>query len=102
MVALLSDVPPALAAARAEIDAIDTRLIALLKERFAVVEKVVAIKAEHGLPALLEDRVEEVVAHVRGRAVEAGVPPDAAEAVWRALIGATIDYENAHLPGPQG
>lgn len=99
MVAELGRVPPALAAARVEIDSIDSQLIALLKARFAVAERVVGIKREAGLPALLQDRVDEVIANVKARAAAEGVPPEVAEALWRQLIAATIAYEERHL-GP--
>jgi len=95
-----------LAGLRAEIDAIDTAIVALLARRFAVVDRVIVVKERDGLPALLPERVEEVVARVRAAAAAAGVPAEAAESVWRALIGQTIAYEETVLgarsaPGPQ-
>ena len=38
-------------------------------------------------------RVEQVVANVKAEAVKAGLSEDIAEAVWRALIEASIQYE---------
>lgn len=102
MVAILNPVPPALAQCRVEIDAIDQQLIDLLSARFKVAARVVGIKQEAGLPALLQDRVDEVIANVRARAVKAGVPPEVAEALWRQLIGATIAYEEEHLGPSKG
>lgn len=93
----MSEVPPALANCRAAIDAIDARMVQLLAERFAVVEEVVKIKRAAGIPALLPDRVEEVVAQVEALAAERGLPAGVAGAMWRTLIAQTIDYENAHL-----
>ena len=91
-------VPAGLAQARLEIDAIDDQIVDLLARRFAVVERVVAIKTEAGIPALLPDRVEEVVARVRARASDIGVPPELADSLWRELIACTIRYENQRLP----
>jgi isochorismate pyruvate lyase len=38
-------------------------------------------------------RVEQVVANVKAEAVRAGLDVDIADAVWRALIEASIQYE---------
>ena len=85
---------------RAEIDAVDAEIAALLAKRMAVVERVIAIKREAGIPALLKDRVEEVAAHVRGQAEARGAPPDLAETVWRAMMGWVIAYEDVRLREP--
>jgi len=84
-----------LAACRSDINAIDDALVDLLAKRFRVVDRVIAIKLRDGLPASIPSRIEEVVSRVRAHAEHAGVPPDAAEALWRQLISATITYEKA-------
>ncbi|MGI6245251.1 MAG: chorismate mutase [Pseudochelatococcus sp.] len=86
-----------LAEFRAEIDAIDADMVMLLARRMAVVERVIAAKRANGLPALIPARVEEVAAHVRRRAAEAGAPPDFAEAVWRTMMDWVIAYEDERL-----
>lgn len=93
----MSAVHPDLARCRVEIDAIDDAIVDLLVKRFEVVKKVVVIKEGAGIPALLPDRVEEVVARVTARASEKGVPPDLAELVWRDIIDWTVRYEDGHL-----
>ncbi|WP_291958624.1 chorismate mutase [Chelatococcus sp.] len=90
----------ALAPLRAEIDAVDVEIAALLARRMAVVERVIAVKRAAGLPALLNDRVEEVAAHVRGQAQSKGAPPDLAETVWRAMMDWIIAYEDRRLREP--
>lgn len=87
----------ALAECRAEIDALDAELVRLLGRRIEVVDRVVAIKRAHGIPALLAERVEEVVAHVREEAQVCGAPADLAESLYRALIAWTVEYEEAKL-----
>ena len=87
----------ALASCRAEIDALDAELVRLLGRRIEVVERVVAIKKAHAIPALLPDRVEEVVSHVREEAEVCGAPPDLAEKLYRALIAWTVEYEERKL-----
>lgn len=88
---------PALSACRAEIDVLDAELVRLLGRRIEVVERVIAIKEQAGIPALLPERVEEVVAHVREEAESCGAPPDLAETLYRALIAWTVDYEERKL-----
>jgi isochorismate pyruvate lyase len=87
----------ALASCRSEIDALDAELVRLLGRRIEVVERVIAIKQAHAIPALLPDRVEEVVAHVREEAEVCGAPPDLAEKLYRALIAWTVEYEERKL-----
>jgi isochorismate pyruvate lyase len=87
----------ALASCRAEIDALDAELVRLIGRRIEVVDRVVAIKQQHAIPALLPERVEEVVAHVREEAEVCGAPPDLAEKLYRALIAWTVEYEERKL-----
>jgi isochorismate pyruvate lyase len=82
---------------RAEIDRIDASLIGLFAERACYIDRAAAIKAEVGLPARIGDRVEQVVANVRGHAARAGVDPDLAEKLWRRLIDWSILREEARL-----
>ncbi len=93
-------IPEALADARDAIDAIDDQIVDLLVQRLAVVKNVVIVKEREGIPALLPDRVEEVVERVGLRAAAAGLPPDLTERVWRDLIEWTIAYEDKHLGAP--
>lgn len=93
----MSEAPQALADLRKEIDAVDAELVALLARRLDVVHRVLAVKQEHGIPALLPDRVEDVVARVTAQAEARGVPPDLAETLWRRLIEWTVAYEEERL-----
>jgi isochorismate pyruvate lyase len=88
-----------LAALRAEIDRIDSELVKLLAARMQVVDKVVAIKLETGLPALIPERVEEVAQRVRDEAKRLGAPPELAELVWRRMMDWVIAYEEKRLKG---
>ncbi len=82
---------------RLEIDAADTALVQLLAKRFAIVDNVLDVKRAQGLPALIPERVEVVVAHVRKLAEAQGLNADIAEKLWRVLIAETIVYEEKHL-----
>lgn len=84
--------PETLAEVRARIDGIDERLVRLLAERQGLVRAAAAFKADEQA-VRAADRVERVVALARRRAGEAGLAPEVAETVWRAMIGAFIDLE---------
>lgn len=82
---------------RAEIDRLDEELVALFAERTAYIDRAAMIKEEIGLPARIEDRVEQVVANVRRHAASHGLPPDKLEKLWRKLIDWSIEREEDHL-----
>ena len=86
-----------LAACRAEIDALDAELVRIIAKRVDVVNRVVGLKRRHNIPALLPERVEDVVAHVREEAEAAGAPPDLAETVYRTMVNWIIEYEERQL-----
>jgi len=91
--------PHPLSDLRAEIDALDAELVKLLAARARVVERVAAVKAAEALPALIPERVEEVVARVKELAVSEGVDPALAESVWRAMIAWFVAFEEKKLAG---
>ena len=82
---------------RAEIDRIDSGLVELIAERITYIDRAAELKPGLGLPARIDDRVEEVVAKVRASAVARGVDPDLAEALWRRLIDWSIAREEVVL-----
>lgn len=81
-----------LAEVRARIDGIDAELVRLLAERQGLVRAAAAFKKDAGA-VRAPDRVAQVVVSVRERAEAAGLAPEVAEAVWRAMIGAFIELE---------
>lgn len=82
---------------RAEIDRLDAELVALFAQRTGYIDRAVEIKADVGLPARINARVEEVVANVRRHAVGHGLPPDKLEKLWRKLIDWSIEREEDRL-----
>jgi isochorismate pyruvate lyase len=86
---------PEIAACRAEIDRIDRELLDLLGQRFRVVDRVAAEKCKGGIPAVVPERIEVVIANVQSAAAAAGVPAASAERLWRLIIEETIRYETA-------
>ena len=82
-------------AVRAEIDALDRRIVELIAERQKWVVVAGSLKKNEDAvraPA----RVEQVIAKVRALAVEAGASPEVVERTYRALIAAFIDLELDH------
>ncbi len=92
--------PHPLAELRAEIDALDAEMVRLLARRARVVEKVAAVKAAAGIPALIPERIEEVVARVKTLAAAEDVDPALAEEVWRAMISWFVEFEERNLSRP--
>jgi len=82
---------------RHAIDGVDSALVALLVQRLALVERVVAVKRREGLPAAIPTRVEDVVAKVRAEAQRQGFPAATAEKLWRKLIADMIAFEENQL-----
>lgn len=80
---------------RAEIDRVDAALVALFVERAGYIDRASELKPTLGLPARIDDRVEEVVAKVRARAIAEGLDPALVEALWRRLIDWSIAREEA-------
>jgi chorismate mutase len=82
-----------LAPFRAQIDALDTRIVALLGERFAVVRQVAALKAEHGIPPALADRLEEVARRARAQAEQIGLDPAMVDQIYRVILDTACRLE---------
>jgi len=84
--------PISLADVRRRIDELDAQLTELLADRQRLVRAAAAFKSdEESVRAV--DRAEAVVAAARRRAAAAGLSPEVAEVVWRAMIGAFTEYE---------
>ncbi|MCA0938420.1 chorismate mutase [Yangia mangrovi] len=84
-------------ALRAEIDATDRRLSALLAHRQSLIDRAAEIKTGAGLPARIEARVEEVIANARSNAEAEGIDPELSETLWRALVDWSIRREETVL-----
>ncbi len=82
---------------RVQIDALDGQIVAMLKRRAGYIDRAAELKPAEGLPARIDDRVEEVVARVRRRAEAEGLEPELVESVWRLLIEWSIAREEKVL-----
>ena len=70
---------------REEIDRIDAQIVALLGERWKLVEEVTRIKKEYNLPPLQPERFAELLEDVKGLAREHGVPEAMIEEMWHSI-----------------
>jgi isochorismate pyruvate lyase len=82
---------------RAEIDRIDRALIALLARRAACIDRAATLKRAEGLPARIEDRIEEVVANARRAAEAGGLDAAAVAALWRGIVEWSVAREERAL-----
>ncbi|GII94559.1 chorismate mutase [Sinosporangium siamense] len=88
----MSTSPRSLDDVRAGIDAIDAELVDLLARRQELVRAAAGFKKDEQA-VRAPDRVERVVAAAKAKAAVAGLAPEVAEAVWRAMIDAFIALE---------
>ncbi|MFD1624261.1 chorismate mutase [Azospirillum griseum] len=75
-----------LAPLRAEIDAIDDEIIALLGKRLSVVHRVARVKQAEGLPAVLPDRIEAVKARAAEQGRAYGLDPAFMATLYQTII----------------
>ena len=81
---------------RENIDRIDRTIISAMAERSKYVHEAARFKKN---PAEVEapQRVEQVVGKAKALAVEDGLPPEVAEATYRAMVHAFTQYEQSVL-----
>ncbi|MGT2960418.1 chorismate mutase [Streptococcus caballi] len=79
---------------RRDIDDCDSQLIRLLAKRQTLVEEAGWLKPKNDEQAIqASDRVAQILERCRQQAVDVGLSPDVAEAIWRAMIDAFITLE---------
>lgn len=80
-------------ALRAAIDELDLELARMLARRTRMIDRAAQIKAGVGLPARIDERVEEVARKARENAAQVGYDPDLAEDLWRLMMEHFIAQE---------
>lgn len=70
---------------REEIDELDAKIVALLGERWKLVEEVTRIKKEHDLPPLQPARFAELLEDVKSQARDQGIPEEMIEEMWHSI-----------------
>ncbi len=84
----------ALQAHRRRIDQLDDRIVRLLAERYGIIAEVASIKAEHGIPSVLADRVTEVIERNAATAAELGLDPDLTRRLYKLMIDEACALED--------
>ena len=75
---------------RTKIDAIDIQLVELLAQRFQVTEQVGILKSKSGTPPQDLEREAKQFEKLTVLAMQAGVDPEAIQAIWRTIIDEVI------------
>ncbi len=71
---------------RLRLDAIDQKIVSLLAERQAEVERVVQLKKAHNIPVYHPAREEDLISHRRSQGFKAGLNPDYVEEIYRRIL----------------
>lgn len=74
-----------LAKQRKAIDAIDEQIVALLGQRWRIVEEVSAIKRELNLPPLQPDRFDEMLEELKKLEITHGLPDGMLDELWHVI-----------------
>lgn len=77
---------------RSAIDALDRELLEIFARRQGYVRRMAQLK-QHPDEAFDHERIETMVAALKGRAEDLGLEGDQAEQVWRVLIDWNVAYE---------
>ncbi|MCG6971581.1 MAG: bifunctional chorismate mutase/prephenate dehydrogenase [Desulfobacterales bacterium] len=80
------DVDHELERLRLQLDAIDQKIVSLLAERQAEVERVVQLKKAHNIPVYHPAREEDLISHRRSQGFKAGLNPDYVEEIYRRIL----------------
>lgn len=82
---------------RRRIDALDDQIIDLLAERLSIIDEVAELKAARDIPAVLEDRVNEVLERTAARAAEKGLDPELTRRLYAVLVAWCCEREEAFI-----
>lgn len=78
---------------RKKIDSLDDQLVDLLVEREAIIREVAQLKAANNIPAVLQDRVDEVRERAIARAVSKGADENYIRDIYTKIIKLSCDME---------
>jgi len=84
---------------RERIEHLDRELLALLKERMAIVEGVAGAKLQSASPFRDPKREEQVLQRVRHIGVELGLDAHRVESLYRAIMEMSIAHQQAYVHG---
>ena len=78
---------------RRRIDEIDDKIVDLLAARMNVIREVGELKFRNNIPAVLQDRVNEVINRAAARAGEKSLDPTLARKIYTTLVNYSCDLE---------
>jgi chorismate mutase len=81
--------------ARARIDALDRRLVAILAERQAVVDEICALKARSARAVRDPAREDALLARVRALAADAGLAPEGVARLFEQILAQSVARQRA-------
>tara|TARA_B000000477_G_scaffold8205_1_gene6651 strand:- start:714 stop:983 length:270 start_codon:yes stop_codon:yes gene_type:complete len=81
---------------RADLNQIDSSLLSLFKDRFALIHEASLIKKNTN-EIRDHDRIEEVISGIRAQSKDLGLDENSMEYLWRFLIELSIRYEFDHF-----
>jgi isochorismate pyruvate lyase len=82
---------------RDEIDAVDEKLVKLLAERQRLVEAIIGVKQQNGIPARIPERVDYVIDRARVLARAHHLDPALAESIWTEMVEWFVAHEERTL-----
>ena len=82
-----------MAGVRQSIDDLDNEIVALLARRQRQIETAARIKRANGIPALVPERVDEVLRNVAAHAENQNLDGGLAKSLWTTIIEWSIAYE---------
>lgn len=82
---------------RARIDALDDQIVDLLVQRIGIVDEVVQVKVAQDIPAVLPDRVAEVIERTSRRAAEKGLDAGMVRDLYTQIVAYCCDRESEKI-----
>jgi len=80
---------------RIKIDSLDEKLVDLLVEREQIIREVADLKAQHNIPAVLQDRVDEVRENAVALGVKKGADEHYIREIYKTIISLSCDMEES-------
>lgn len=79
---------------REQIDHLDKQIVELLVKRFEIIHEVGVLKAAHNIPAILNDRVSEVINNVTEHAAELSNDDDLITEIYSLIVDLSCSLED--------
>jgi chorismate mutase len=79
---------------RDQIDHLDRQIVELLVSRFQVIHKVAAIKYQHNIEAIIQERVQEVINNATEYAAELSDDDDMINKIYHLIVSLSCSLED--------